>query len=367
MQDVTASIDDYAASMFRFERLHPRWIESCAHYLRAIFGSAIEGKIFLDYAFGRGNWSLAALQAGAKRVVAVDAAASNVRRFSDYCRQHDIHGVEIVEANILNEPIQVEADILWIYGILHHIADADAFVGRLAALRRDDAALMLLYAYDSGSLRQVVVDAARQGCRYGSERVFAQDSYLFTPRARLRARDDLTVPVIEWYQAVDLAELAGRHGLVLRRPCPGLQEWSSGTRSQEFLPHHFLCGFRGEAAQPPAEPDRPADFPVLGALADAIAYHAEPQERRKITIGLFNTHFSALPANGSIETVLVEDFLFLMHAVLRLAIPASAVGAAAPYYAAALAAASDAPRGLSAAQRASSPLARFLEANTVRL
>src|SRR5215467_12461846 len=98
-------IDDYANSMFAYERVHPRWIDSCARYLRYIFGEAIEGKVFLDYAFGRGNWSLAALQAGAKHVVAIDASTANVRRFTDYCREQDIHNIKIILGNILSEPI----------------------------------------------------------------------------------------------------------------------------------------------------------------------------------------------------------------------------------------------------------------------
>ncbi|MBV9246976.1 MAG: hypothetical protein JO366_19425, partial [Methylobacteriaceae bacterium] len=48
----TAELDVYADSMFRFEQLHPRWIEACARYLCHTFGASIEGKVFLDYAFG---------------------------------------------------------------------------------------------------------------------------------------------------------------------------------------------------------------------------------------------------------------------------------------------------------------------------
>jgi hypothetical protein len=64
---------------------------------------------------------------------------------------------------------------------------------------------------------------------------------------------------------------------------------------------------------------------------------------------------------------LVEDFLFLMHAALRLNVPTSGLaGLAAPYHAAALAAMDDAPREFSGEQLGMSPLARFLASNTVR-
>jgi len=365
----TATIDDYADSLFRFERLNPDWIDSCARYLRHVFGEAIEGKVFLDYAFGRGNWSLAALRAGARRVTAIDASEHNVSRFTEYCRTHHIDNIDIVCADILQEPINTQADIIWVYGILHHISDPDEFIHRCAALRRNDAALMLLYAYDRGSLRQVIVDAARSAHIYDSERSFGEDSYLYTPRARLRARDDLTAPVVTWYTAADLTELAARHGAHPIRQIPDFRHWLNKIRSEEFSPHHALCDFHGGTAKPLTEPQRPGagDFAVLAGMAAVIMHHAGPERRRKLAVGLYNSHFSALPADGSIVTAVIEDFLFLMHAALRLEIPTSAfAGVIGSYHTAAMAAMVDSPRGFSAEELASSPLARFLNDNTVR-
>ena len=110
------TINAYANSMFRFERLNDAWIESCAAYLRHVFGDAIEGRTVIDYAFGRGNWSCAFRSAGAKRVIAIDAAADNVARFSDQCHDNGIDGIEIVNGNVLDGPISADADIMWLYG-----------------------------------------------------------------------------------------------------------------------------------------------------------------------------------------------------------------------------------------------------------
>ena len=143
MNDV---LNDYAESMFRFERLHPRWIDNCARYLRSIFGDDLENRVFLDYAFGRGNWSLAALKAGAKKVVAVDAAVSNIRRFSDDRTAEGINAIDIVHGNVMEQLPSMSADVLWVYGILHHISAPASFVARLSSLRHDDDAFMLLYA-----------------------------------------------------------------------------------------------------------------------------------------------------------------------------------------------------------------------------
>jgi hypothetical protein len=362
-------INDYANSMFRFERLHPRWIETCARYLREVFGPAIEGATFLDYAFGRGNWSLAALKAGAKRVIAVDAAESNVGRFTDYCRAAGIDAVDIIHGNVLNEPLNLAADILWVYGIASSVGDPDALLSALATERRDDDALAILYGYDRGSLRQVIVDAAREGCLYRGEPAFADDSFLFVPRARLRARDDLTAPAMLWYSAFELDELAKRSGYTPRRWLADFGCWLDPKTQEEFSPHIALCQFAGSSVAPNPEVPRTnsADTAMLAVLARAIMPAAGPETQRKMAIGLFNTHFSSLNGAEPAQTALREDFLFLMHAALRLDIAAAAIpNEARDYYRAALAAAADLPRSLSPSLVARSPLAAFLESNTVR-
>jgi hypothetical protein len=365
----TIPIDDYAESMFRFERLHPRWLGLCEGYLRLVLGATIEGAVFLDYAFGRGNWSLAALKAGAKRVIAVDAAEGNVRRLSDYCRANGIGGIEIIHGNVLDAPLKASADILWIYGILSSVEEPDRMLAGLATARRDDCAVAVLYGYDHGSLRQVIVDAARQDCRYSDERAFAADSFLFVPRARLRARDDLTAPAVLWYSAAKFYALAQRNGLVLRRNLTDFRGWLDTNALREFAPHVALYGFAGKPANPSndAVGEGAEDAQVLAEMADAVRKEAIPEQRRKIAIGLFNTHFAALTGSEPAMSATIEDFLFLMHAALRLEVPATALPPAArAYYEAALAATTDTPRGLAPALAARSPLAAFLNANTVR-
>ncbi len=363
------SIDDYAESMFRFERLHPKWIESCAGYLRHVFGPAIEGKVFLDYAFGRGNWSLAALKAGAGSVIAVDAAESNVRRFSDHCRNEGVSAVKVIHGNIVETPITAGVDILWVYGILPNIADPDLFLDRLAALRRDDDALALLYAYDSGSFRETVVSAARRAWIYPSEQAFVEDSMLFTPAARTRARDDLCAPLVEWYSASELSALAAQQGLLPQRQCRSFADWLGTKPSVEFAPHHLLCGFRGERLRSLKEKRRPgaADFPILASLAEAVIAAASPGQKRKLALGLFNTHFSALRERTGASAAVVEDFLFLMHAALRLGLVSAQIPADARlFYEASEAATRDALRALPVKLLETSPLAQYLATHIVR-
>ena len=361
--------DDYANSMFRFERLHPRWIDNCARYLRHVLGPAIEGATFLDYGFGRGNWSLAALRAGAARVIAVDAAPDNVSRFSDYCRAEGVGAVEIRQGNVLAAPLGLAADILWVYGVLPCVAEPVKLLSALGVERRDDDAIAILYAYDRGSFRQMIVEAARAGCRFGDEANFAAHSYLFTPRARLRARDDLTADVACWYTAEELAHLAHRSAYRPLAQFDDFGTWANPAARAEFAPHVLLCGFSGNTDYRPTEPARPLaqDVAVLAALAAAVMDAADALTRRHLAIGLFNTHFSAMVGPEPATAAAIEDFLFLMHGALRLGIERSSIPSIAlRHFDAALAAMQDAPRRLTPELIASSRIAAFLEANTVR-
>jgi predicted RNA methylase len=360
-------IDEYARSMFAFDRPHPRWIESCATYLSAIFGSRLKDSVFLDYAFGRGNWSLAALKAGARRVVAIDASETNVRNLDAYCRENGIQDIEIIHGNIMSEAINRKADILWIYGILPCIQDPRPFLTGLAAMRASDSAMALLYAYDAGSLRETVVMAARQACFYQSEKEFAEDSFLFTPRARLRARDDLTAPVIQWQTQDELAELGRTCGYVTRDTFDDYTHWVTKTKSAEFSPHHIICTFSGAPGRLKAEPPRPDrhDIAVIGEIAGAVLSGAPERLRKSIAIGLVSTHFS--PPDGTIASILVQDFLFLMHAMMRLGLSPEGLSVGREVYDACMKAVAGKPRSISSDLLAQSAIARHLHENSVRL
>lgn len=172
-----------------------------------------------------------------------------------------------------------------------------------------------------------------------------------------------------WYSAFELDELAKRSGYTPRRWLADFGCWLDPKTQEEFSPHIALCQFAGSSVAPNPEVPRTnsADTAMLAVLARAIMPAAGPETQRKMAIGLFNTHFSSLNGAEPAQTALREDFLFLMHAALRLDIAAAAIpNEARDYYRAALAAAADLPRSLSPSLVARSPLAAFLESNTVR-
>jgi len=324
-QDVAVTsqrINEYANSMFRFERLNDAWIDSCVHYLEEVFGDAIAGATVVDYAFGRGNWSLAFLRAGAAKVVAVEASEDMVRRFSDYCRDHDVQDVEIIHGDVLAQPLDVSADIIWLYGILHHVPDADSFLDGICRLGRPDS-LFLIYAYKAPSLRQFVVESVREVLTYPTADAFLADSYLFARAARLRARNDLSAPHPAWYTASALRELLARHDLRPVSAARDFQEFVRGRPPEEFRPHHWLCRLGGEPVELADHPEPTQDLAVLRDFVrvgwDRLA--DSPEQQKKAGIGLFNSHFSAVPADNGSGPVLVEDFLYLAYLLLSLDVP----------------------------------------------
>jgi predicted RNA methylase len=308
-------IDNYARSMFSREHLNHSWVSSCAEYLREVFGEKLSGAVFLDYAFGRGNWSVAALQAGARRVISIDASSYNVEKLNAYCLENSINGIEIIHGNIMQEEFNCDADFLWIYGILHHIPDDSAFLKKISNLRRDDSATALLYAYDKGSLREAIVETARLGHIYETAESFAADTLLFSPAARLRARDDLTAPHVAWYSQNDLARLAESVGLyAVRKANDFSRRRLSVEPMSEFRPHHLICEFQPQTSQLPDEPTRPeqTDISIIREFGHIFGEYASQHDLRAYPIGLFNTHFVA---DRPIIDQIVQDYLFLSYAV----------------------------------------------------
>ena len=304
--------------MFRFEHLNAEWIERCACYLRRIFGDRLAGRVVLDYAFGRGNWSMAFLAAGAKKVIAVDAAASNVHKFADYCRQHGVRGVEVVQGNVLESSLSCSADILWIYGILPCIAEPEAFLRAICGLARDANAESLLYAYNAGSLRQVIVHLGRKGRTYSAYEDFLADAMLFNPAARLRARDDLTAPLANFHSAARLRKQAARSGHIPVDFVPSFEQLE-GRETAEFRPHHLHCRATGGESRyseldVEGREELAVDLEIIRDLGHALMEACGAETRKKFAIGLFNTHFAALQTGY--ERCLVDDWLYILHGCL---------------------------------------------------
>jgi len=305
-----------ADPLSRQERLNDGWIAACAGYLRTVFGDRLAGRTVVDYGFGKGNWSLAFLRAGAGRVIAVNAGQSDAPRLAEYCDDYAIDNIEIVPGNVLEGPVEAAGDIVWLYDVLHQIEFPDPFVERIAAMAPGAEALFYIYAYDRHSPREFVVETCRELAGYRTEDEFRRDAPYLTRPARLRARADLAAPHIAWYSTCELSALLARHGLAPKSRYRGFEAHLSGIVQEEFVPHQWLCGRGVPGAIEVLDPPRrhAADLRILEDMAEAVAaIDLGPEERRAVALGLFNTHFSALATDGGTDAAVVEDFLYLFY------------------------------------------------------
>lgn len=355
--------------MFAHDTLHDEWVSRCAEYLVSVFGvERLSGATVLDYAFGRGNWSLAFLKAGASRVVAIDAAESNVLRFSAYCRENAIQGVEIRLGNILDKELGEKFDVIWLYGILHHIEQRQLFIDRVADCLADDTSEVMIYAYNADCLRQRVVSAARSGVVYRDVAAFEGDALLFNPLARIRARDDLTAPWIDWYSSRDFKLILDGASLVSTRTVKTFSSFLGASEAPEFLPHHAVCRRAvGEsvAEYPVDDTHYGLDHRVIGDLSDWIVSQAG-DERKNFSIGLFNTHFPALRHCGYAECI-SEDFRFLLYCWRKLDLNMPDDPILSMYLESGAAATAGRRRSFTDDVLRQSKLARFISENAIRL
>jgi methyltransferase family protein len=312
--------NEYTNSMFRYEHLSERWIDSCTAYVRALFGDELRGRTVIDYAFGRGNWSLAFLAAGAERVVAIDASTDIVARFENYCREHNIRNIEVLAGNIMDQDFAARGDFVWLYGIMPNIADPATFLRRIKTLCSGPAAQVYVYQYNAGSLREFTVQTCRSILVYPSESEFRRDNFLFVRPARMRARDDLTAPTVTFATAAEMRSLLQSVGLYIKRRDMDFQQFLHGKMTEDFYPHQFLCSLQPEDEVDFEEPPvaYAEEVTALHEIAQAaLALSLTPVERKNIAIGLYNTHFAFIRDGFHAYDSVVEIFQFLLFILLQ--------------------------------------------------
>ena len=313
-------LNEYSNSMFRYEHLSERWIDSCTSYVRALFGDTLRGRTVIDYAFGRGNWSLAFRAAGAERVVAIDASSDLVARFRNYCQEHNIRNIEVLAGNIMDQDFAARGDLVWLYGIMANIADQTTFLRRIRTLCSDPAAQIYVYHYNARSLREFTVQTCRSILVYPSENEFRRDNFLFVRPARMRARDDLTAPTVTFSTAANLRDLLKSVGLYIKRRDIDFQQFLHGKITEDFYPHQFLCSLQpGDEVQIEERPVAYAkEVAALNDIAQAaLALSFTPVERKNIAIGLYNTHFAFIRDGFYAHDSVIEIFQFLLFILLQ--------------------------------------------------
>lgn len=314
-------INDYANSMFRYDFLNNQWICECTQYLKYIFGKKIENLVAIDYAFGRGNWSLALLNVGVRKVFAIDASQSNCDRFHEYLKEKKINKIEIIKGNALQQKIPLNADFVWAHGILPNVESPGSLIESLREMAPGPRAIIHLYSYDKTTLRETVITAARKGVTYANEKSFRKEAPLFSHVARMRVRDDLTAPFLNWMTIADINALAVERGLYVSRRNRDFSEWQKTKTNEEFQPHNLILTpinqkIKKQHKKIPNEPLRPSqcDVRLLSILAEPLfdPKYVSPVCAKQNAIGICNTHFAAM-STGSIQNALLQNLLYILY------------------------------------------------------
>lgn len=306
-------INEYANSMFRFENIHENWIQLCVDYLKSIYKDKIRDKVILDYAFGRGNWSLAFSRLGAKKVISIDASLDNTLRFKKYCKLNHINNIEIICGNFLSKKYQLPSDIIWVYGIMHHIEKVDIFLQKLKDYTFKNNSEYLFNTYNKDSLRHFLIRNARRVLKYNSEKDFMEDALYLIPSARLRCRDDLTAPFIDWYDKKNMVKILKKAGFYPKRDIKDLYSFQFRKKNYEFSLNQLLCNTkRNKSFSTELENNNSFknEIMLLQKLLNVLMKHLNKKKMKKNMLGFINTYYSK--KNLGSDVLLIELSLYLI-------------------------------------------------------
>ena len=262
-------------------------------HLNDIFPGGLKNKTVVDYGFGRGNWSLAFLEQGAAHVTAIDASRDAVERFSRYASDRGIHSLSVQLGNSDEESLNLQADVIFLYGILHHVKYPLKLLKSAARMCANKNSQVLVYAYNANSLRQTIAEIARTAIGSDSA-VLREFSLTLHPNARIRAMDDLTAPFVNFWTNTELEQMLLKAGL---RPVSQLTDFAAfegKSHAPEFNPYVFIASpSEGIAIETTSQssPNYP-DIEHIKVLANAILDGLNVPERVQFAVGLYNTSFS---------------------------------------------------------------------------
>jgi 2-polyprenyl-3-methyl-5-hydroxy-6-metoxy-1,4-benzoquinol methylase len=321
MNPSTRSIDRYHRNMFDLDEPNSKWVTACAAYLDRLLPGKISGKRIVDYGFGRGNYSLAFLELGASEVVAIDASPRAVERFSGYAKDAGIDNLSVRLGNADEDEINGQADVVFLYGILHHVKRPENLLKTAARMCVDPDSRIVVYSYNSGSLRQTIAEICRSAI--GLDTTALGDlSLTLHPDARIRAMDDITAPSVAFWSSLQLQEMLQRAGCTPIAQVADFAAFEGKSNAPEFEPYVLLASPNADVSpieiKTQASPNA-SDLSHLRALADLILGDLTGTDRVKLAVGLYNTSFAQQGISQYFERVfnlwryLVQVALSLGH------------------------------------------------------
>jgi hypothetical protein len=316
--------------MFAHEGLHEAWLGHCTDYVRHLYGASLRGRVVVDYAFGRGNFTLAFVRAGAERVIAVEASRSAVDRLTDIVRWAGIGNVDVLLGNVDEGALPIEADLVWIYGIYQNMQRPRGLLQAARTWLRGESGELAIYAYNESCLRQVVVEACRAVLTDRTPEAFLRMQQFMPPKARRRARDDITSPVVRFMSPEELSQDAAHVGLDVVEQVPDFADFAGQAPKPEFEPYVLkLCpeGRRARVEIVPQRSPHPDDVRAIGELAHHLLAKVPAGAAERVAIGLFSTHFAAGVSPALYSEALLQDWLFLVFQLVSAEVPTAGLGA----------------------------------------
>tara|TARA_Y100000590_G_scaffold428325_1_gene539507 strand:+ start:8473 stop:9573 length:1101 start_codon:yes stop_codon:yes gene_type:complete len=306
-------VNDYAKSMFYLEEINDIWIKKCSKYLKYIFGKKIKNSVIVDYAFGRGNWSLAFKKLGAKEIIAIDKSIHNVNKFKKYLKKNKITNINVIEGDILKTKIKSKVDIFWVYGIFHHIKNINKLIFNIKKFWNNKSSVGLIYTYDKYSLRELIVEFCRKNLKYSNYDQFKKNSYQFNHFARLRVRDDMVVDYIKWYSKIELYNVLKQKKLYGYKFIKTFDQFCK-VKNFEFNPHQLLITKNKNKTVKIKKEKLSYNLLIIKNLLNLISKKIKNKLiLSQISVGLLNTHF-----NGNYSDIiknLSRILLFLFYII----------------------------------------------------
>lgn len=111
--------------------LAPRLRELFLDWVRPLTREDFRGKVVLDAGCGMGRWTMQAAGMRAHDVVAVDLGGSVDIAYANTAHLDNVH---VVQADIMELPLQPVFDVVMCIGVLHHMPDPAAGFRSLSAL-----------------------------------------------------------------------------------------------------------------------------------------------------------------------------------------------------------------------------------------
>ena len=122
-----------------------QWRANLRRYLGGVLrNDTLAGKRVLDVGCGFGRHMYVASEQGAQ-VVGIDLSGGVDRAYAITRRRPNCH---VVQGNIFERPVRDEAfDIVWSFGVLHHMPDPAAGFHAIVPFARRDGGLVAIWVY----------------------------------------------------------------------------------------------------------------------------------------------------------------------------------------------------------------------------